>query len=133
MVEISGGIRLCFSRGNGADKDLLGDGLCMQTGFALAVLLLLVFSGALLSVRVRGISTTCHCFGPGHRPVSQADLWRTMGLLLSALGGLVGTIWNLQAQTRLDGAGWAVAAPGAAVFVLIWTQLAAPVGLFAGN
>lgn len=105
----------------------------LLAGFALAILLLLIFSGALLSVILRGISTACHCFGPGHRPVSWADLWRNLGFLLCALGGSLGTLCNQQAGMSLDGVSWMFTGLGAAAFVLIWTQLTDIVGLLAGS
>jgi len=112
---------------------LLCGGWFLLAGFVLAFLLLLVFSGALLSVILRGISTTCHCFGPGHRPVSQADLWRNLGFLLCALSGSLGALWNLPGEVRLDGVSWMFTALGAAAFVLIWTHMADLVQLFAGS
>lgn len=105
-------------------------GWFLPVGFALSALLLVIFSGALLSALLRHISTACHCFGPGHRPLSRTDLWRNLGLFLCALGGYAGASWNQLAATRLDAGGWLLAGLGAAAFVLIWTQLAELVQLF---
>jgi hypothetical protein len=108
-------------------------GWLLLAGFALAALLLLVFSGALLSVILRGISTACHCFGPGRRPVSRADLWRNLGFLLCALGGFAGAAWDPQAGAPLNSADWAFTGLSATGFVLIWTQLDEFGQLFADN
>ncbi|HEY1354208.1 MAG TPA: MauE/DoxX family redox-associated membrane protein [Ktedonobacteraceae bacterium] len=105
----------------------------LLAGFALAALLLALFSGALLSVLLRGISTACHCFGPGQRPVSRTDLWRNLGFFLCALGGYAGAASNPETGAHLDGAGWLLAGLGAAAFVLIWTQLAELVQVFHGS
>lgn len=99
-------------------------------GFTLAATLLILFSCVLLSVLIRGISTSCHCFGPSERPVSQADIWRNLGFLLCALGGCAGAVWSQEASGSLNIVVWIFAALGAAVFVSIWTQLGELAQLF---
>jgi len=47
-------------------------------------LLTLVFAAALLSVRVRGLSIDCGCFGAGGASI-QTALWRDAGLFLLSL------------------------------------------------
>lgn len=108
-------------------------GWLLPVGFALSALLLVLFSGALLSALLRHISTTCHCFGPGHRPISRIDLWRNLGLFLCALGGYAGASWNPPEATRLDAAGWLLTGLGATACILIWTQLAEIVQVFQSN
>lgn len=58
-------------------------------GFGLAFLLLVVFSVALLSVLLRGISTACNCFGDSGKAVTWCDPVRNLGFLSCAAGGWV--------------------------------------------
>src|SRR5690348_3348391 len=51
-------------------------------GFALAILLLLLFCTALASVLIRRIQTACNCFGSTRKPVTRVDIWRNLGFLL---------------------------------------------------
>jgi uncharacterized membrane protein YphA (DoxX/SURF4 family) len=67
---------------------LLG-GRFLLPGFGLGVLLLLIFSIALLSVLVRRLDTPCNCFGPSDKPVSYFDLLRNAGLIGCALLGWI--------------------------------------------
>jgi hypothetical protein len=105
-------------------------GRLLPLAFALAGLLLFVFTLALLSALRRGIETPCNCFGASAEPVSYLDIWRNTGLIsLAALG-----FWT----ARADGA--ATLFPNlieavlllimAAVFVLLWTNLTEVLALF---
>ncbi|NOK58001.1 MAG: hypothetical protein GFH27_549287n305 [Chloroflexi bacterium AL-W] len=60
--------------------------------FSLAAILLLIFSVALTTVLLRGIQTSCNCFGSSTNPISYADLVRNAGLLLCAVGGAYLTV-----------------------------------------
>jgi len=55
----------------------IGDRL-LVVGFVLAIVLLLIFCGALLFVLIRKIRTTCNCFGIGENLVSVVDIWRNI-------------------------------------------------------
>lgn len=57
-------------------------GRLLPIGFGLAVLLLLVFTVALVWTLVRNIQTPCNCFGASRQPVTAYDLWRNLGFLL---------------------------------------------------
>src|SRR5579871_6128532 len=52
---------------------LLIGGPFLLYGFALAILLLLIFCMALASVLVRKLHTSCHCFGVSSKPVTHLD------------------------------------------------------------
>ena len=109
--------------------------LCLGTGgsfllpgFGLALLLLLLFSSALVSVIIRNIHASCNCFGSNEKEVTQTDLWRNAGFILCTLGGCV--VWKGAAQEALSLEAWAVTGLGALVFVAIWLQLQEIVSLF---
>lgn len=56
-------------------------------GLALAILLLLAFTAALLSVLARKLVTSCNCFGSSQKQISSYDVCRNTGFILCALGG----------------------------------------------
>jgi len=99
-------------------------------GFALALLLLLLFCAALASVLSRGLRTTCNCFGSNNKPVTLVDIWRNVGFLLCAGGGCEALIWTRGTQGSLEGITWLFIALGAGVFVMIWVQLGEIMQLF---
>lgn len=105
-------------------------GQALLPGFVLAIFLLILFSGALLSVVIRGFSTSCNCFGPDQRTISSADIWRNAGFLLCALVGCAGVIWSPKIVEDPGNIEWMFAGLGALVFVLIWTQLGELAQLF---
>ncbi len=55
-------------------------GSLMPLAFGLALLLLVVFTIALISVLARHIQTACNCFGSSQKSVTYADVWRNVGL-----------------------------------------------------
>src|ERR1051326_7881489 len=71
----------------------LGEPL-LPFGFGLAILLLLLFCGALASVLARGLRTACNCFGTSKQPVTVADVWRNLGLVLCAALGWSILLWT---------------------------------------
>ncbi len=101
---------------------LIGESFLLY-GFALAILLLLIFCAALASVLVRKLHTSCHCFGASEKPVTQADIWRNVGFLLCAGGGCEAVIWTRGVQGSLEWMAWLFIALGAAIFVMVWIQL----------
>lgn len=101
---------------------LIGGPLLLY-GFALAILLLLVFCAALASVLTRKLHASCNCFGASEKPVTPVDIWRNVGLLLCAGGGCEALIWTRGAQESLEGIAWLFIALGAGAFVMIWIQL----------
>ncbi|NUM49258.1 MAG: hypothetical protein HUU38_31545 [Anaerolineales bacterium] len=59
----------------------------LRNGFIIAMFLLVVFSLALSWVLLRGIKTSCHCFGASKKLVSKWDLVRNVCLLgVASLG-----------------------------------------------
>ena len=108
---------------------ILGNRFLFPT-FLLAALLLLLFSGAMASVLVRQIRTSCNCFGKSDKPVAVTDLWRNGGLLCCALGGGVLLFWSPQGHDQLTIMAWFLAGAAALVFVAFWLYLGDLVALF---
>ncbi|NKQ36648.1 MAG: hypothetical protein HF973_13670 [Chloroflexi bacterium] len=65
---------------------LLG-GPFLLPGFWLAIILLLAFSIALMSVLMRKLSTSCHYFGAAAKPVTVYSVWRNAGFIACAFVG----------------------------------------------
>lgn len=99
-------------------------------GFALAILLLLLFCVALASVLIRRLQTACNCFGSSEKPVTPVDIWRNVGFLLCAGSGGEALIWMRGTQGDLEWVAWLFIALGAGVFVMIWIQLGEIVQIF---
>lgn len=99
-------------------------------GFFLALGLLLLFSLALQSVLARRIRTSCACFGAGGQPVSSVDVWRNLGFILCALGGIGALIWTKGSQENLNLFEWLLTGLGAVAFVALWVQLGEIARLF---
>ena len=66
---------------------LIAGGPLLPLAFALATLLLLLFSLALLSVLRRGIETSCNCFGASEKPLTYYDVGRNAGFIACSLLG----------------------------------------------
>jgi len=92
-------------------------GRFLLPGFLLALLLLLIFVGALISVLLRKIQTPCNCFGSNEKSVTQADIWRDTVFLLCALGGSVLTLGRM-GREQLELLTWLLIAGMAIIFVL---------------
>jgi hypothetical protein len=67
----------------------------LQIGFALAILLLIIFNAALLSVIKRKIATSCNCFGYKNKLISPYDVWRNTIFILCAFGGQSISVYTL--------------------------------------
>jgi len=100
---------------------LLG-GRFLWVGFLFAVLLLLAFSAALLSVLVRGIKTSCNCFGPAEKPVTGSDLLRNVGFIGWAVVGWW-VISSPDAQASLKAIEQILLAFLATAFVISWSKV----------
>jgi hypothetical protein len=107
----------------------LGDRWLFPT-FLLAALVLVVFSGAMASVLVRQIRTTCQCFGASDKPVGKADLWRNSGVVLCALGGCALLLWSPSEHTHLPMLAWFLTAMLSAAFVALWFRIGDLMALF---
>ena len=105
-------------------------GPVLLPGFALAILLLLIFCVALTLVLIRRLYISCHCFGSSNKPVTRVDIWRNVGFLLCAGGGCEALLWTHGAQESLAWMAWLFIALSAGVFVMIWIQLGEIVQLF---
>lgn len=105
-------------------------GPLLGLGFLLAIVMLLVFSGALISVLWRKVRTSCNCFGATDQPVSPFDVWRNAGLIVCALGGLQAFVALRGEQGNLSIIEWGLIGLGAALFVAVWINLKEIVQLF---
>ena len=94
----------------------------LPLAFGLAILLLLIFSLALLSALRRGIETPCNCFGAGNKPLTYYDMGRNAGFILLAAAGL-GMAGATGAVPTLAFIEHLFIFIIAAVFVLLWTNL----------
>jgi peroxiredoxin len=66
---------------------LILGGRLLPLAFALAGLLLAVFTLALFSALRRGIETACNCFGASEKPLTYYDVWRNAGFMACSLLG----------------------------------------------
>ena len=62
-------------------------GRLLPVAFIVAVFLLMLFTGALISILARGLRTRCNCFGSSHRDVSIYDIARNVGIIVITLMG----------------------------------------------
>lgn len=99
---------------------ILIGGQWLPIAFGLAIFLLLAFTAALVSVRVRNIKTSCNCFGRNKKPITYIDIGRNIGLLLVAIAGLWATG---EASLNLGFFELVLMFIIAITFVLIWTNL----------
>ena len=93
-------------------------GKLLLPGLLLALLLLLTFSGALISVLARRIQTSCNCFGSGEKQVTQVDIWRNAVLVLCTCGGCILALQGTE-QWQPGVFTWLLIGGVATVFVLI--------------
>jgi hypothetical protein len=94
----------------------------LLAGFTLALLLLLLFTGALVSVVARDLSVPCSCFGASERPVSRIALVRNAGLIVCSATGLFAALVGAEVPLAL----WAARLSlflMAATFVVLWAHL----------
>jgi len=112
---------------------LLIGGELLLPGFGLAVLLLLVFTIALISVLVRKLSISCNCFGSSEEPVVVADVWRNVGLIICTVVGYSSTAWVQGNEQSLGIGGWLLAGVSALLLSLLWLQLRNIVQLFSDD
>ena len=105
-------------------------GSALLAGFLLAAFLLTIFSLVLVSVWVRKLPTSCHCFGSSTRVVSLFDIWRNVGLLLCSFSGLLILVEIQQNTAPLDLFAWLLIGGLAVIVVLVWTQLSEIIQLF---
>jgi Methylamine utilisation protein MauE len=93
-------------------------GVLLIPGFLLAIALLVIFCGALLSVLIRKITASCDCFGENDRLVSPTDLWRNGGLIICALVGCL-VCFTPGVPVGLNWFSWLTLGLGAAIFVTV--------------
>ena len=105
----------------------------LPIGFSLTILLLLVFTTAMVWTLARNIQTLCHCFGAGANPVTAYDLWRNLGfLLLATVGWWSHKVANSTSVTLYPVEVMLIGTVALA-FILIWTNLADIGALFQGT
>lgn len=109
---------------------LVAGGRFLSVGFALAILLLLLFSLALTSVLLRNLHTPCNCFGTSAKQVSPFDVLRNAGLIFCALIGWAASITLDAEQLSLSMMEAGLVGMSAIVFVAIWLNSAQLVQLF---
>lgn len=121
---------LCFVSAEVAVVLLVASGgSLLLPGFLLALILMLIFGGALISVLMRQIQTSCNCFGSSEKPVTQADIWRNAAFALCALGGSALTIGRMGLE-QLELLTWLLIGGMAIIFVLTATFLDDIIQLF---
>lgn len=112
---------VCFLVGEIAVAILMTlGGQILLLGFALAILLLLVFTAALGLVLVRRLRVSCNCFGPSSRLVSPYDICRNLGFIVCAVAGL--TVLNVN-PGDLHWLQWLLIGLVAAVVAAVWINL----------
>lgn len=101
---------------------LILGGWLLPLAFALAGLVLLLFTSALISVLRRNIKTSCNCFGVSEKSISYFDVWRNVGFGLVIVLGL----WSSKAlalvNTSLSLIELLFITLMASAFVLFWTN-----------
>lgn len=111
---------------------VLGGNLLL-IGFSLSIILLSIFSVALMSVLARNLHISCNCFGASENRVSIYDVWRNIGLIVFAsLGWGTLTLANNHyvTPTLLEGI---LSGLVAVVFSSIWTHLGDIIHVFRTN
>ena len=97
---------------------LLGTGLWLDTGFALAFSLLSVFNIALITVLLRKQQIACNCFGADELPIGWTDVIRNGGLLLVTVLG-----WVAPPTVGMDESLFLLFALIGIVYGLLWLHL----------
>lgn len=107
---------------------LLG-GWPLSLAFALAGLMLLLFTIVFISALQRNIQTSCNCFGVSEKPLTYYDVWRNIGFLLLATAGLGlrGAIGELSSLAFIE---LLFILLIAAVLVMAWINLGEIVDVF---
>lgn len=114
-------VSICFLVGEITVTILMAvGGRFLTFGFALAVTLLLVFTGALGLVLARRLRVSCSCFGPSSRLVSTYDMCRNLGFIVCASAGLVTSALD---PGDLYWAQWLLTGLVATVVVVVWINL----------
>ncbi len=91
----------------------------LSVAFPVALLVLLIFTVAMLSVIVRKIENPCSCFGATDNLISNYDMLRNLGFMLCA-----GIGWHLVEESpTLQIGEWLLIGLIAAVFVAVWIRL----------
>jgi len=99
-------------------------------GFALAAMLLAVFSIGLMSALAKGLHSPCNCFGRTERPISGYDLVRNTLLILCALSGLGANLLAYTHNDSLEFSAWLLIGLGACAFTIIVIRLGMIIPLF---
>lgn len=112
---------VCFVAGEIAVAILITlGGQFLAPGFALAILLLAVFTLGLASVLARRLRVSCNCFGPSSQLVSPYDICRNLGFIVCATVGLA--VLDVSPST-LQWIEWLLIGLVAAVVAAVWINL----------
>ena len=90
----------------------------VPAGFALATLLLVVFTGAVAAMWRRRVTVACRCFGAGRHPPGPVQLIRNGALLLVAVVGAA-LSWTGTPSAPLDRSGALAVVAGVTVALLL--------------
>jgi hypothetical protein len=95
----------------------------LPAALGLAAVQLILFTGAIVTVLLRGQSTACHCFGRSLTPVSWLHVGRNVGLL--ACAGLGAAAWLTMggAPEPLGLAEWGLMTLIATATAAVWVNL----------
>jgi hypothetical protein len=91
-------------------------------GTLLALVVLLIFTGALISVVARRLHVSCGCFGAEEHPISAATLVRNIGLIACSVIAAL-PIFAIVSVIRYPFQALLLIALAAATFVLLWSFL----------
>lgn len=98
-------------------------GSILVWGFLVATFLLILFSGALVSVLIRRIQTSCNCFGSSEKQITRYDIVRNAVFVLCAgTGFLLLTQIGSTSTGILSMLDWALVGLVSIIFVVIWIQ-----------
>jgi hypothetical protein len=89
----------------------------------MAILLLVTFCFALLTVLIRSLQVPCNCFGSSQRPASLADIWRNIVFLACAFVGVASLIVLPDATVKMSLAEMGLLGIMAVVFVALSVYL----------
>jgi hypothetical protein len=98
---------------------MIAGGYFLAAGLALASILLVSFSTALISAMNRKLGHSCNCFGADNKPISVIDVWRNSALLILALAGSATIIFNIN-QASLTFADWVLIGLAAITSAALW-------------
>jgi len=98
-------------------------GPLLPSGFALAIVLLTIFTLALRRALARSLQASCNCFGDTDKTISRYDVWRNYSFILLALLAWGISIQAPQNSTTLNILEWFVIVIPAIGLTTVWMHL----------